>query len=107
MAEKIEGLSIELDLETMKINSGLKDLKSQLTVVNSQMRANMSAFDRSDKSVEKYETRLQGLNKKLEVQKAVTESARKTYEKMVKEHGEGTEEAKKAAKEYNNQVEWK
>lgn len=104
MAEKIEGLSIELDLETMKINSGLKDLKSQLTVVNSEMKANMSAFDRSDKSVEKYETRLQGLNKKLEVQKAVTESARKTYEKMVKEHGEGTEEAKKAAKEYNNQV---
>ncbi|MFD2628781.1 phage tail tape measure protein [Oceanobacillus kapialis] len=104
MAERIEGLSIELDLETMKINSGLKDLKSQLTVVNSEMKANMSAFDRSDKSIEKYETRLTGLNKKLEVQRAVVDNARKTYEKMVKEHGEGTEEAKKAAKEYNNQV---
>ncbi|WP_407270594.1 phage tail tape measure protein [Radiobacillus sp. PE A8.2] len=104
MAERIEGLSIELDLETMKINSGLKDLKSQLTVVNSEMKANMSAFDKSDKSIGKYETRLQGLNKKLDVQKAVTDSARKSYEKMVKEHGEGSKEANKAAKEYNNQV---
>ncbi|WP_054859137.1 hypothetical protein [Gracilibacillus sp. JCM 18860] len=104
MAERIEGLSIELDLETMKVNSGLKDLKSQLTVVNSEMKANMSAFDRSDKSIEKYETRLQGLNKKLELQKSIVESARKTYDKMVKEHGgEGSKEAQKAAKEYNNQ----
>ncbi|WP_117161344.1 phage tail tape measure protein [Paraliobacillus sp. X-1268] len=104
MAERIEGLSIELDLETMKINSGLKDLKSQLTTVNSEMKANMSAFDRSDKSIGKYETRLQGLNKKLEVQQAVTEKAFTSYEKMVKEHGEGSIEAQKAAKEYNNQV---
>ncbi|WP_182200088.1 phage tail tape measure protein [Paraliobacillus salinarum] len=104
MAERIEGLSIELDLDAMKINSGLKDLKSQLTTVNSEMKANMSAFDRSDKSIAKYETRLKGLNKKLEVQQAVTDSARKSYEKMVKEHGEGSAEAQKAAKEYNNQV---
>ncbi|MFC4387524.1 phage tail tape measure protein [Gracilibacillus marinus] len=104
MPEKIEGLSIELDLETMKINSGLKDLKSQLTVVNSEMKANMSAFDRSDKSIAKYETRLQGLTKKYEVQKAVVDSSRKTYEKMVAEFGEGSKEAQKAAKEYNNQV---
>ncbi|WP_241964520.1 phage tail tape measure protein [Paraliobacillus zengyii] len=104
MAERIEGLSIELDLETMKINSGLKDLKSQLTTVNSEMKANMSAFDRSDKSIGKYETRLQGLNKKLEVQQAVTEKAYTSYEKLVKQHGEGSKEAQKAAKEYNNQV---
>ncbi|GAA5416193.1 hypothetical protein Pryu01_01225 [Paraliobacillus ryukyuensis] len=104
MPERIEGLSIELDLDSMKVNSGLKDLKSQLTVVNSEMKANMSAFDRSDKSIEKYETRLRGLNRKLEVQQSVTDSARKTYEKMVKEYGEGSKEAQKAAKEYNNQV---
>lgn len=101
--ERLEGLSIGLDLDSMKINSGLKDLKSSLSTVNSEMKANMSAFDRSDKSIAKYETRLQGLNKKLEVQKAVTDSARKNYEKMVKEHGEGSKEAEKAAREYNNQ----
>ncbi|MCJ0932545.1 phage tail tape measure protein [Virgibacillus halodenitrificans] len=104
MAERIEGLSIGLDLETMKVDSGLTNLNSKLKLVNSEMKANMSAFDRSDKSITKYETRLKGLNKKLEVQKTVTDSAKKSYEKMVKEHGEGSEQAEKAAKEYNNQA---
>lgn len=104
MAERIEGLSIELDLETMKVNSGLEDLKSKLKTVNSEMKANMSAFDRSDRSIGKYETRLSGLNKKLEVQRAVTDRAYKSYEKMVKEHGEGSTEAEKATREYNNQA---
>lgn len=88
--QRIDGLTIELDLETMKVNSGLDDLKSKMTMVNSEMRSNMSAFDRSDRSVAKYETRLTGLNKKLEVQKAITEDARKNYEKMVDTHGEGS-----------------
>ncbi|WP_121603776.1 phage tail tape measure protein [Virgibacillus sp. Bac332] len=104
MSERIEGLSIGLDLETMKVNSGLDDLKSKLKTVNSEMKANMSAFDRSDRSVGKYETRLKGLNKKLEVQRAVTDKAYKSYQKMVDEYGEGSTEAEKAAREYNNQA---
>jgi TP901 family phage tail tape measure protein len=102
--EKIEGLSIGLDLNTLKIDSGLKDLKSKLSLVNSEMKANMSAFDRSDKSISKYETSLKGLNKKLEVQKAVVDKAKKSYEKMVKEHGEASKEAEKAARTYNSEV---
>ncbi|SHI02540.1 hypothetical protein [Virgibacillus chiguensis] len=103
MAERLEGLSIGLDLETIKVSSGLQDLKSKLTTVNSEMKANMSAFDRGEQSITKYETRIKGLNKKLEVQKAVTDRAYKSYTKMVKEHGEGSKQAEKAAKEYNNQ----
>src|SRR5699024_5613866 len=72
--------------------------------MNSEMRNNMSAFDRSEKSLKKYETQLGGLNKKLEVQKTVTESARKHYEKMVAEHGEGSAQAQKAATAYNNEA---
>src|SRR5699024_4217929 len=72
--------------------------------VNSEMRRNMSAFDRSERSVLKYETRLSGLNKKLEVQKRVVSEAQKNYEEMVKEHGKGSKEAEKAAREYNNQA---
>ncbi|MBT2717970.1 phage tail tape measure protein [Bacillus sp. ISL-57] len=102
--EKIEGLSIGLGLDTLKLDSGLTDLKEKLKLVNSAMKANMSAFDRSDKSLGKFETRLQGLNAKLETQKAVTDKARKSYEKMVKEHGEGSKEADEAATSYNNEV---
>ena len=104
MTERLQGLSIELDLETMKVNSGLTDLKSRMKLVNSEMKANLSAFDRGDKSIKGYETRLQGLNKKLELQREITDKAQKSYEKMVKEHGEGSKEAEKAAREYNNQV---
>ncbi|MGE6611867.1 phage tail tape measure protein [Peribacillus sp. NPDC076916] len=102
--EKIEGLSIGLGLDTLKLDSGLTDLKGKLKLVNSEMKANLSAFDRSDKSVGKYETRLQGLNKKLEVQKAITDKAMKSYEKMRKEHGEGSKQAENAAKSYNDEV---
>ncbi|GKV67298.1 MULTISPECIES: phage tail tape measure protein [unclassified Sporosarcina] len=104
MAERIEGLSIGLSLDTIKIDTGLQSLKSKLTMVNSEMKNNMSAFDRGEKSVAKYQTQLDGLNKKIEVQKAVTAAAQKNYEKMVKEHGEGSKEAEKAATQYNNQA---
>lgn len=104
MAGKIEGLSIELDLDSVKVDRGLKGLKDNLRTVNSEMKSNMSAFDRSDRSIGKYETRLGGLNKKLELQKRVTAEAKTEYEKMVREHGEGSKEAEKAAREYNNQA---
>ncbi|WZX99616.1 peptidoglycan DD-metalloendopeptidase family protein [Bacillus sp. FSL W7-1360] len=101
---RIEGLSIALDLDSIKVERGLTGLKDKLKTVNSEMKSNMSAFDRSDKSIGKYETRLNGLNKKLEVQKQVTNEAKAEYEKMVAEHGEGSKQAEKAAREYNNQA---
>src|SRR5690625_3219609 len=101
--ERLKGLTIEMDLDTMKVDSGLTSLRRNMRQVNSEMRSNMSAFDRSDKSIGKYETRLTGLNKKLEAQKVVTESARKHHEKMVAEFGEGSKEADNAAIAYNNQ----
>lgn len=102
--ERIEGLTIGLDLETTALNRGLTGLKDKLRSVNSEMKANMSAFDRSDRTVSKYETRLSGLNRKLEVQREVTKAAKAEYEKMVAEHGEGSKQADKAARSYNTQV---
>ncbi|MGP4074263.1 hypothetical protein ACTWQB_17350, partial [Piscibacillus sp. B03] len=104
MAERIEGLNIGLDLDTLTLDRGLTGVKDRLKTVNSEMRKNMSAFDRGDRSINKYETRLQGLNKKLEVQKKVTEETYKEYQKMVDEHGEGSKEAEKAERAYNNQA---
>jgi len=103
MSERIEGFSIGLDLDTIKVTTGLKDLKAKLSLANSELRNNLSVFDRSDKSIGKYETRLQGLNKRLEVQSAITDKARQSYEKMVSEYGEGSAEADKAARSYNEQ----
>ncbi|MFH0070687.1 tape measure protein [Peribacillus sp. NPDC056705] len=102
--EKIEGLSIGLNLDSTALNRGLTGVKDKLWTVNSEMKANLSAFDRGDRSIGKYETRLVGLNRKLEVQKEVTKQAKLEYEKMVREHGEGSKEADKAASSYNKEV---
>lgn len=102
--EKIKGLAIELDLDHLSVDRGLKGLKDNLKTVNAEMRRNMSAFDMSDRSVAKYETRLTGLNKKLEVQKQAVAEAKKEYEAMVDQYGRGTKEAESAAREYNNQA---
>ncbi len=102
--EKIKGLAIELDMDHLSVDRGLKGLKDNLRTVNSEMKRNMSAFDRSDRSVAKYETSLSGLNKKLEVQKVAVAEAKKEYEAMVDEYGHGSKEAEKAAREYNNQA---
>ncbi|MDN4525318.1 phage tail tape measure protein [Fictibacillus fluitans] len=104
MEDRIPGLSIDLDLDSTALNRGLKGLKDKLKTVNSEMKANLSAFDRGDQSVEKYQSTLSGLNKKLEVQKRITQESRAAYEKMVKEHGAGSKEAEKAAKSYNHEV---
>lgn len=93
-----------MDLDTLKLERGLSGLKSRLRTVNAEMRANMSAFERGDRSVAAYETRLDGLNRKLEVQKRVVEAAKAEYEDMVREHGEGSEQAEKAARRYMNEV---
>ena len=103
MAENIQGLSIGLGLDTAGIDQSLKQLKGKLSLVNSEMKNNMSAFDRGEKSLGKYETQLTGLNKKLELQKSATAAAKTEYDKMVATHGEGSVQADKAAKAYNDQ----
>src|SRR5690625_3478811 len=75
-----------------------------MRMMNSEMRKNMSSFDYGERSLKKYGVQLDGLNKKLELQKTVTESARKHYEKMVEEHGEGSRQAQNAAAAYNNEA---
>lgn len=69
MEEKLQGLTIELGLDHANVDEGLKGLKRQLGVVNSEMRANLSAFNKSEKSMDQYNTKIQGLNQKLKVQK--------------------------------------
>lgn len=99
----ITGLSIDLGLDTRKVTEAAKAVKSDLSLMNSEMKKNMSAFDRSEKSVEKFSTRLGGLEKKLGIQERAVSSARSEYELMVKQYGEGSEQAKKAERNLNNQ----
>ncbi|MCY9026381.1 peptidoglycan DD-metalloendopeptidase family protein [Priestia megaterium] len=102
--ERIEGMSIGLNLETLQLQRGLTGLKDRMKTLNSEMKAHLSAFDRGDKSVEKYEATLQGLNRKMELQKRIVSESRAEYEKMIKDYGQGSKEAEATARAYNNQV---
>ncbi len=104
MAERIKGFSIELSLDSMKVDSGLKDLRSSMRLMNSEMRSNMSQFDYGEKSLKKYGVQLDGLKKKYEAQKIVVESARKEYEKMAEKYGENSRQAQNAAAKYNQEA---
>ncbi|MED1603653.1 peptidoglycan DD-metalloendopeptidase family protein [Alkalihalophilus marmarensis] len=104
MSDRIKGLSIGLDLDTMKVESGLTNLRSKLRLVNSEIRSNLSQFDRGEKSVEKYRTRIDGLNKKHEVQSRVVDSAKKSYEKLASDQNASAEAVEKAARNYNHEL---
>lgn len=102
--EKIKGLSIGLDLDTIQLERGLTGLKDRLKTVDSAMKANLSNFDRADKSVEKYESTLQGLNTKLEVHKRAVAAAESEMKDAIKTYGEGSKQAEAAIRTYNTQI---
>lgn len=74
--EKLQGLTLEMTLDSIGVQEGMKGLKRQLGVVNSEMKANLSAFDKSEKSMKQYQTRIDGLNTKLTVQKKMHQQAK-------------------------------
>ncbi|WP_239732529.1 phage tail tape measure protein [Mammaliicoccus sp. E-M25] len=80
--ERMEGLTLEMKLDSVGVSEGLKGLKRELGVVNSEMKANLSAFDKSDRSMQKYQTRLDGLNTKLTVQKKMYNQAKQELEDL-------------------------
>lgn len=82
MNEKLQGLTLEMELDAIGVEEGMKGLKRQLGVVNSEMRANLSAFDKSEKSMEKYEAQIKGLNNRLKVQKQMFNQAEGELKKL-------------------------
>ena len=99
---KLPGLTIDMGLNHTNVTKSMKSLKSDISLVNSEMRKNMSAFDYSERSAKKYQTRLDGLEKKLKIQGEVVKNAKKELSDMTAEYGENSEEAKKAARQLNN-----
>ena len=72
MQDRTDGLTIVNSIDNTKVNEGMKSLKRNLGVVNSELKANMSTFDKSEKSMQKYRTRIDGLNHKMKIQKQNT-----------------------------------
>lgn len=97
--EKLQGLTLEMTLDAIGVQEGMKGLKRQLGVVNSEMKANLSAFDKSEISMKQYETRLQGLNNKLTVQKKMHEQAKQELDDLNNSYKKAGTEVKKVESE--------
>jgi phage-related minor tail protein/SLT domain-containing protein len=102
--ERIKGLSIGLDLDTVQLERGLTGLKDRLKTVDSAMKANLSSFDRGERSVEKYESTLQGLNAKLNIHRQALSATEDEMKQAIRTYGEGSRQAEAATRSYNAQV---
>lgn len=105
MDETLQGLTLEMKLDALGVQEGMKGLKRQLGVVNSEMKANLSAFDKSEKSMERYETKLNGLNQRLKVQKQMFNQAEGELKQLNANYLNAKKRVKDVEKAYLNLVE--
>jgi phage-related minor tail protein/murein DD-endopeptidase MepM/ murein hydrolase activator NlpD len=80
--EEVRGFNIELGLDHAGVDKGLKDLQRQMKITNSEFDKNLSAFQRGEESMERYETTVEGLNKKMGVQQNIVEESKRKLDAL-------------------------
>ncbi|UBV35730.1 phage tail tape measure protein [Staphylococcus xylosus] len=110
--DNIQGYAIKNTMDNTGVEQGMKGLKRQMGVLSSEVKANMSSFGKAEKSVQKYQTRIDGLNNKMKVQKKMYDQAKtdlnnvkSAYEKAsnsIKQQEQKVKELAEAHKKQDN-----
>ena len=98
MPEVIKGFNIELGLDTLGVDTGLKGLNRTMSRVNAEFSRSLSTFDRGERSISRYQTTIEGLTSKMEVQERVIEHNRKNHKSLSDQYENSRHALDKASK---------
>lgn len=104
MASPVGNMVIKVDLDGAGFNKGVQGLQRQMRQVTSEMKANLSGFDKTDRSVDKLSKTYDGLAKKYQVQEKLVEEQKKKYDQLAEAKGENNAKTQAAASAYNNEI---
>lgn len=104
MAERIQGLTIGLDMETMGINRSLSEIKRSFRGLNSSIKLNTNNLRYGEKSVENYESTISSLNDDIVKQRKNLDDLGQKYKEAAADGNENSAAAQRLAAEYNKQA---
>nr|DAL52217.1 MAG TPA_asm: minor tail protein [Caudoviricetes sp.] len=104
MAERIRGLSIDLDLNDTGVNRSLASIRRSFRMFNQELRTNMNNFKVNEKSTESYKQAIKDLNGTLDSQKKNLNDLVKQYDKLQEEGKGNSRQAQNLATEISKQA---
>lgn len=100
----VGNMIIKVDLDSTGVEKSMTGLQRQLKSSNKAMGAQLSAFDRGEKSAAKYGVLVEGLTNRYRIQGKMVDEARAKHRRMAEQYGENSVKAQAAAQELNEQI---
>ena len=104
MADRIEGLSIGLDLDSMGLERSLGEIQRSFKSLGSSIKVDMNNLKYGEKNVESYKKTIESLDGTITKQRKNLSDLKAKHEDAVRVQGANSKAAQKLASEYNKQA---
>src|SRR4030042_2702532 len=98
-------LSARFGADTSDFKDGITAINREMKLVESEFRATASTMEDWSNNATGLETRMNTLNKTIDLQREKTEALKVRYEQLAKEHGENSIQAQEAQIVFNREAE--